>query len=263
MLENFSHSFSLIMVYLRKDKVYIIHFQNYYLKKLKSMKGFIHFALVLLLATAVFSCKEKAESAVDATQNAATAEGDIYVVSPEDAKINWQASKPTSTHHGTIDIQDGKLIVKDNQVVAGSFTINLNSIKNLDLEGEYKDMLETHLKGTGEEGVDDFFNVKKFPTGTFEIVSISPSNDPNANATVKGNLTLKGISKEISIPANITVTKENVVVTTNQFPINRTDWGIVYKSKNVFKEIGDNFVDDNVYLQIMVTAKPETALSME
>ncbi len=228
------------------------------------MKGFIHFALVMLMATAVFSCKEKAESAADASQDAASAAGVSYIVTPEDAKINWQASKPTATHNGTINIQEGKLTVKDNQVVAGSFTIDMNSIVSLDLQGDEKSYLENHLKGTaGDDSADDFFNVTKFPTGTFDIVSVSPSDDPTANSIVTGNLTLKGVAKEITIPANITVTAENVVITTNQFAINRTDWGIVYMSKNIFKEIGDKFVDDNVFLQIMVTAKPEAASSME
>lgn len=225
------------------------------------MKGVINFALFLMMTLVVFSCKEKVESAAEVTQEAASAEGVVYNVSPEAAKINWQGVKPGTTHHGTIDIQTGQLVVKDNQVVAGSFVIDMNSIKDLDLEGEYKEMLETHLKGTGSEGTDDFFNVNKFPTGKFEIVSISPATDGNANSLVKGNLTLKDISKEILIPANITVTDNNVVVTSNPFTINRTDWGIVYKSKNVFKNIGDKFVDDNIYLQLMVDAKADSTLS--
>lgn len=235
-----------------------------YFKSINFMKGIINFAFLLLFTTAIFSCKEKAASAADATQEAASAEGVNYTVTPQDAKINWQASKPGTTHHGTIDIQSGQLVVKDGQVVAGSFVINMNSIVDLDMEGEYKEMLEGHLKGLGgDDSADDFFNVTKFPTGLFEIVSISPATEENVNASVKGNLTLKGISKEVIIPANITVTDNNVAVTTNQFTINRTDWGIVYKSKNVFKDLGDKFVDDNIYLQIMANANAETTTSME
>lgn len=227
------------------------------------MKGIINIALFFLLTTVIFSCKENATSAVDATAEAVTAEGKIYSITPNAAKINWQATKPGTTHHGTIDLQSGKLVIKDNQVAAGSFVIDMNTITNLDLEGDYKTNLETHLKGTGTDGVDDFFSVTKFPTGKFDIVSVTPSNDENANAIVKGNLTIKGISKEIDVPANITITDDNVVVTSAAFTINRTDWGIVHMSKNVFKNLGDKFVDDNITLQLMLEAKPDASLSME
>ncbi len=223
------------------------------------MKGIINFALFLLMTTVIFSCKEKAASAADATQDAATSEGIVYTVAPEDAKINWEGSKPGTTHYGTIDIQSGQATVKDNQVVAGSFVIDMNTIVSNDLEGDYKGYLESHLKGLGDDDkADDFFNVNKFPTATFDIVSIAPSTEENVNAMVTGNLTIKGISKEITFPANITVTEDNVAVTTNKFSINRTDWGIVYNSKNFIKDIGDKFVEDNIDLQLMINAKAKT-----
>lgn len=227
------------------------------------MKGIINIALFLLFTTVIFSCKENAASAADATMEAVTAEGTIYTINPDAAQINWQATKPGTTHNGTINLQSGELVVKDNQIAAGTFVIDMNTITNLDLEGDYKTNLETHLKGTGTDGADDFFSVTKYPTGKFEIVSVTPSNDNNGNAIVKGNLTIKGISKEIDIPANITITENNLVVTSSAFTINRTDWGIVFMSKNVFKDLGDKFVDDNITLQLMLEAKPETSLSME
>lgn len=219
------------------------------------MKSIINFSLFVLLTLTVFSCKDKAANAADATEVAANAEGTKFTVSPDAAKIAWEGSKPTGKHSGTINISSGELTVKDGAVVAGSFVIDMNSITVTDLAGDEKAGLEEHLKGTGTEGADDFFSVTKFPTGKFEIISITPSTEAGANSIVKGNLTIKDIAKEVSIPATITVTGEMVTVTSNPFTINRTDWGINYASKNIFKEIGDKFIEDNIGLQIMVEAK--------
>lgn len=222
------------------------------------MKSIINFSLFVLLTLTVFSCKDKAQNAADASEVAASAEGTKYTVAPESAKISWEGSKPTGKHTGTINISNGELTVKDGAVAAGSFVIDMNSITVTDLAGDEKAGLEQHLKGTGTEGADDFFSVTKFPTGKFEIVSVTPSTEEGANVIVKGNLTLKDIAKEISIPATITVTDGMVTVTSNPFTINRTDWGINYGSKNIFKELGDKFIEDNIGLQIMVEAKAAT-----
>ncbi|MBK8625091.1 MAG: YceI family protein [Saprospiraceae bacterium] len=195
------------------------------------MKSIINFSLFALLTLTVFSCKDKAASAADATEAAAASDGTKFTVAPESAKITWEGSKPAGKHVGTINITSGELTVKDGAVSAGSFIIDMNSIIVTDLAGDEKLSLEEHLKGTGTEGADDFFSATKFPTGKFEIISVTPSTEAGANAIVKGNLTLKDIAKEVSIPATITVTGDMVAVTSNPFSINRTDWGINYASK--------------------------------
>ncbi len=223
------------------------------------MKNILNFVLSLSLAFSIVSCKDKAAPAADATQDAAQATGVVYTVSPDAAKINWEGSKPTGKHTGTINITSGEITVTDGAVAAGNFVIDINSIVVTDLTGDEKASLEGHLKGEKEEDADHFFNAKKFPTGKFEIVSVTPSTEAGANAIVKGNLTLKDITKEVTIPANISITENSVVVTTNQFAINRTDFGINYGSKNIFKDLGDKFIEDNIMLQLMVEGKTTPA----
>jgi polyisoprenoid-binding protein YceI len=223
------------------------------------MKNILNLAFAFSLAFAVVSCKDKAASAADATQEAAQAAGVVYTVSPDAAKINWEGSKPTGKHTGTINITSGEITVKDGAVAAGNFVIDINSIVVTDLTGDEKAGLEGHLKGETEEDADHFFNAKKFPTGKFEIVSVTPSTEAGVNAVVKGNLTLKDVTKEVSIPANISITENSVVVTTNQFAINRTDYGINYGSKSIFKDLGDKFIDDNIMIQLMVEGKTAPA----
>lgn len=171
--------------------------------------------------------------------------------------INWEGSKPTGNHTGTIKVSDGKIYINNGKITSGNFTIDLNTITVTDITGEDKAGLESHLKGTEAEDADHFFNVAKYPTGKFEITSVLDTTTADgANTVVKGNLTLKGITKEISIPANVSVTADSVSVISKSFNINRTLWGINYRSKNIFTDLGDKFINDDIVLQINLAAKP-------
>ena len=210
----------------------------------------------MALAVAFVSCKDKAAPASDATEAAAESTGKEYTVSTDAASISWVGSKPGGEHNGTVKVSNGTLSVENGQVTAGSFVIDMTSIEVLDLAGDEKGYLETHLKGLGKpEEADHFFNTAVHPQATFDIVSVMTATDTTYNTEVKGNLTIKGITKEVTIPANITVNDSIVVVTTEQFMINRTDYGVNFNSKSIFDNLGDKFINDEIKLQIMVEAR--------
>ena len=62
------------------------------------------------------------------------------------------------------------------------------------------EQLDKHLKSP------DFFNVKEFPQMTFK--STSASREPNGTYTVKGDLTIRGVTKPISAAVEWTGTSE-------------------------------------------------------
>lgn len=107
-----------------------------------------------------------------------------------------------------------------------SFDIDTNS-----LWAEF-DMLTTHLKSP------DFFEVRRFPTAKFESTKIEP-------AAITGKLTLHGVTKEITIPATITVNDAGVRIA-SEFSINRLDYGISFDPKKV---------EDKVVLTVVVGEK--------
>lgn len=218
------------------------------------MNRFYQFLTLIILVT-LFACKDKTPQSDENLAQAASLSGKVYTAVPEASEISWEGKKPTGTHKGTIGIKEGSLAVNEGKLTGGSFVIDMKSIVVNDLEGEEKANLEAHLMGTVEEKALDFFNTNKFPTSKFEITSVTDSADPNANSLVTGNLTMLDITKEVKIPAQINVTDTSLLVSTMPFSINRTDWGINYKSKNIFKELGDKFIDDNITIAIKVSAK--------
>jgi polyisoprenoid-binding protein YceI len=104
------------------------------------------------------------------------------------------------------------------------------SIEVTDLEGTWKDKLVGHLKS------EDFFAVDKFPKANFEITSLN-------DKLVVGVLTIKGISHEISFPAEVAVNGSKVNAN-GTATIDRTKWNIQYGSGQFFSNLGDNMISD-------------------
>lgn len=221
------------------------------------MKKIILFG-AFISALAVISCKNNPEgqaAEVAEASEAASADGVIYQVNPATTMVMWEGAKPTGKHNGTIQVSSGKIAVKDGIISGGSFSMDMNSIANLDLEGDYKKSLEDHLKGTASGKEDDFFNVVKYPSANFEITKVTPLvNDTEGTHLIYGNLTLKDVTKEVGFKASVSNIDGKIVVVTPQFTINRTDWGIKYGSASFFDNLADKAIDDKIGLKISLNA---------
>ncbi|TPD66024.1 YceI family protein [Flavobacterium microcysteis] len=223
------------------------------------MKNRIASLLILSALTLTVSCKNDKAAEAETTEAGAvkevSGEAASYKVDNANSKIDWTGSKPTGKHTGTINLTDGTVSIKDNVLDSGKFTIDMNTITVTDLKaGDGKEDLEGHLKGTGgtEADYDHFFNVKKYPQSTFEITKAVTENGKTA---VEGNLTMKGITKNVKFPATVTVNGDTVTLVSDPFTINRTLWNVNYGSKSVFDNLGDKFINDDIELKVSISAK--------
>ena len=223
------------------------------------MKNLFFLFLLSFSLLSINACKNKPageEANIGAAQETSAATGKTHAVDLSTSKVLWEGVKPDGKHNGTINLKSGTISAENGVVTGGSFVLDMATISALDLTGEYKTKLEDHLKGTGAEGKEDFFNTTKYPEAKFEITKVtSITNDPDATNLVYGNLTLKDITKEVGFKAKINVTDSGISVTTPQFTINRTDWGIKYGSKTFFNDLKDKFIEDNMGIQINLSAK--------
>ncbi|WP_298265564.1 YceI family protein [uncultured Lutibacter sp.] len=167
-----------------------------------------------------------------------------YNVDVENSKITWKGYKPTGSHEGTIKLQSGSLIKAGGVISEGVFTADMTSIK--DADGSAR--LEGHLKSA------DFFEVETFPTATFKISNVT-TNDTSNKAWITGEMTIKGITKEIKFPATISNSDETITITSETFQINRAEFNVKYKSKTFFNDLKDKFVNDEFDLQVTIVAK--------
>lgn len=221
---------------------------------MKNIFNFLFLCSAIILTT---SCKNTSGEKADVGQAAevAAAEGMDYTVNTATSAINWEGSKPTGIHTGTIMISDGAISASEGQITGGSFTIDMNSITVTDLDGKMKDNLEAHLKGTNEDKADDFFNVNKYPTAKFEITKVTKlANDPEASHLVYGNLTIKETTKEVGFKAQVAINDGSITVSTPQFTIDRTLWGVNFRSPSFFENLKDKAISNDIGLKVELTA---------
>lgn len=217
-------------------------------------KTVLNFFMIASIAIASVGCKnDNREARTEEARDAAIANAEAveYHVDPNSSVIEWEGRKPTGTHTGTIDISEGSFYANDSIVESGTFVIDMNSITVTDLEGEDRENLEAHLKGTVEGKEGDFFNVNEYPDAQFEVTGIS---EENGQTMLQGNLTMRGETKNVEFPVNIDRNDNGIELTSETFTIDRTKWKVNYGSKSVFDSLGDNFINDEITLTIKVKA---------
>ncbi len=207
------------------------------------MKQFLLMALVCIVFAACQNNPEgdkaKTTSAVDSTANTAGME---LMIDTAQSTIKWTGRKVTGQHTGTVKINSGSVFLNDGQLSGGTFIIGMNSISNTDLNGDAdsKAKLEGHLKSA------DFFDTEKHPTSTFEITSVKDLG--NNKVSISGNLTMRGVSKNVTFDATITEVAETVFKASADFNINRKDWGVAYKGMQ------DDLISDEINFKINLVA---------
>ena len=217
---------------------------------------FAAFSMILLLAAcadAPEGQKVEANDAVATETVEVASDAMTYTIDTENSVINWVGSKPGGEHMGTVQLTSGELSVNGENLTSGEFVLDMTTITDTDLEGEKKAKLEGHLK-TG-----DFFEVEKFPTASFEITGVEATTEtPDATHHITGNLTMKGVTKSVTLPAKVEMTEEGLMASTPKFTINRTEWDITYKS-GILGVAKDKAIHDEIGLQIELAAAPQVA----
>ena len=166
----------------------------------------------------------------------------VYTVNPADAKITWTGRKVILKNwidSGTISLKEGTFEVKGDAVVLNKFVMDMTSIVAVKTgAGGGQATLSKHLKSA------DFFDVEKFPTATFTVKEIMTNGSSTTEYIAKGDMTIKGITNEISIPVTFDRSNPSMAIAKGSVDLDRTLWDIRYGSNKFFKELGDNIIDD-------------------
>lgn len=209
------------------------------------MKNFI---IVLITVLAIVSCKKETKNVVeisDAKEVKELNKSDAVLVDSENSLVTWKGFKPGGEHFGIIGISEGTLNIKEGNLIGGSFKFDMNSITDLDMpaDDEYNIKLITHLKSP------DFFNVEKFPTAIFEITE---AIELEGDLSITGNLTIKETTKSITIPVAMVMDEGSVMLKSEIFTIDRTDFDVRYGSKKFFDNLKDKFINDEFELSFEI-----------
>lgn len=230
------------------------------------MKTILQISSSLFLAGLVLvGCTDSPESdeavILDA-KDAATASGDTWNVNADQSKLEWVATKVSGYHVGSVPVKSGQLVVNSGQLVGGNFVIDM---KNIAVTGPEGSDPASNKKLLGHLQSPDFFEVETHPEAKFEVTgveafsgTVSDTTDPrqeeinefkvaNPTHTISGNLTIKGVSKNIQFPAKVTVT-ETTADAVAKFNIDRQQWNIAYPGKP------DDLIRDQIHMGINIKA---------
>ncbi|MBN2487096.1 MAG: YceI family protein [Bacteroidales bacterium] len=165
-----------------------------------------------------------------------------YQANTAKSSLKWTGKKITGSHWGYINLKEGSFTVKSNKIVNGTFTIDMNSMSNVDIDNpDMREKLIGHLKS------DDFFGVDKFPVATLVITESSPFNSNVSK--VKGKLTIKGITHPVSF--DVTKNGNNY---TSTITVDRSLYDVRYGSGKFFDNLGDNTIYDEFTLEVNIAA---------
>jgi streptogramin lyase len=174
-------------------------------------------------------------------------EEEMYKIENKQSRITWKGSmrlSPKEKHVGYIFISKGDLWDENNQLVGGEVEIDMNSMEYADKKEKNTPIF--HLKS------EDYFNVKKNPTAAIVLTKVNKVND--TTFTITANLTIKGVTNEVKFPATITI-ENGVLNASAQFSIDRTKWGITYRSEKLYEKIADYTVSNEIEFVLKIIAK--------
>ena len=203
---------------------------------------------VVVVSTVLFSCKgEKKEKIVAKEEVKVEETSMVNNVDLTASVMTWKGTKPTGSHDGTVAFKSGGMLLENDVLKGGEFVIDMNTIKNLDMVGsDGAANIEKHLKSP------DFFDVEVYPTSKFVITSVL---EVEGSLAVTGNLTIKDVTKSITIPASVSTVDGITTFKSELFNIDRADFNVKYGSKRWIEGLKDKFIDDLVEMSVTVVTK--------
>jgi hypothetical protein len=215
----------------------------------------------------LFACTDAPDSYDAKTTEAKTVvenqTGEKWNVNTNESKIEWIGTKVSGYHTGIVPVKNGEVFVNNGELTGGKFVLD---VANMVVSGPKGSDSARNQKLLGHLKSADFFDVAAHPEGTFELTGfkaykggaikdttdvrqdeISEYKVTSPTHLVSGNLTLKGITKNIEFPARITVSG-NTAEAIAKFNIDRKQWGIVYPGQP------DDLIRDQIHLGIAIKA---------
>ncbi len=153
--------------------------------------------------------------------------------------VVWIARKVGGEHTGTVDLKSGSFEVKDELITSGTFIMDMTTIEITDTESK---KLHNHLRSK------DFFHVDVYKESKLVITG---SKLVEGKLMVSGNLTIRDITNPISFEAVNIGKTENFRIYSSTMSVDRTKYGIVYRSSAV----GDTFIKDFFDIKVKITGE--------
>lgn len=216
------------------------------------MKYILGIVLIIVLAFFFFRGgkeEQEQEPVISNEPSVENIEDGSYSVVLSESAVNWEGRRPLIPNYrdvGTISLESGSFVVSEGNVSQGNLVFDMNSITVISTGvGAGQSTLQNHLKS------DDFFSVSTFPTATFEVSEVVASQN---GYLIKGNLTMKGNTNEIEIPATVSEEDGRLKIS-GTVEVDRTIWDVKFGSGKFFADMADKVIDDFFTVSFSVVAQ--------
>ncbi len=164
-----------------------------------------------------------------------------HLVDKAHSQINFVAEAKFISAHGYFDKWEAEVMLDPQKVEDSTLKITIDAASiNTRVQ-----MRDNHLRSS------DFFSVEQYPQVTFVSKKISKVADRKFK--VLGDLTLRGVTKEIEIPVDQVFYENNRGRFRSEFQINRRDFGITFQSNF-------NPIEDMVKVQFDINVQDKEAV---
>lgn len=168
----------------------------------------------------------------------------VYKLDVNRSRLLWKATKVNGGHNGFLLFNSGILNADAKEkLLNGNFVMNMTSITAVDqlLPNDNRESEKVIKAG-------NFFATAQNPTSTINVKSIVATSRAN-QYKVTGDLTIKGLTKSLVFVATIGPSG-NGLNAVAELDIDRTKWGITYKSGNFFSDLKDELISDTIHISL-------------
>lgn len=163
-----------------------------------------------------------------------------HIIDKAHSQINFVAEARFISAHGSFDRWEADVQLDPQRIENSSLKITIEAA-SINTRIERRD---NHLRS------NDFFAVEKYPTITFVSKKITKAGDNKYN--VLGDLTIRGVTKEIEVPLTMVFYENNRGRFRGTFEVNRKDFGVNYNSRL-------NPIEDIVLVRVDINALDKEA----
>ncbi len=174
-------------------------------------------------------------------------DADTIYIHSECSEIAWKGTKlwGRGMHTGIVPVKEGYLLFSNDRLSGGIITADMTSIGITDIPPDQPEPIRI-LTGHLEDPL--FFDVAEYPEARFSFTHIEQAAD--RELLISGNLTIKDVTKNITVPAIVDSTGP---LFNSTFRINRFDWNIAYRGGfGATRFAARNFVDRYIELDITI-----------
>lgn len=141
-----------------------------------------------------------------------------HIIDKAHSQINFVAEARLISAHGFFDKWEAEVHLDQQKLEDSSFKVTIDA-SSINTRIQRRD---DHLRSK------DFLFAQEFPQITFVSKKIAKAGEKSLKVT--GDLTLRGVTKELEVPIEVVFYENNRGRFRGIFPVNREDFGITFNS---------------------------------